>query len=71
MACPKCKGGCNDEYPHRFETIFGTFAAVQKINACEHEWKLDPHTIFGYMRIESTCTKCGTGSTTKRGVSDV
>ena len=62
LACPKCNGECNAEYPHRFETIFGTFAEVQKINACEHAWKEDKHTIYGYMRIAVTCTKCGTGT---------
>lgn len=44
------------------ESLFGSFAAVKKIQACFHEWTPDPGWLFnnGLHVVWARCTRCGT-----------
>lgn len=47
--------------PHLKESTFGSFEQVKVISMCQHEWwHHGPSLIFGYMRVDKTCNKCGT-----------
>lgn len=41
-------------------STFGSYAQVKKISACTHEWERVHGILWGYLKVDYQCTKCGT-----------